>query len=67
MTQGPTMNEIRMYPSCMLTKFNGEPQIIVAGGKGGDHALLKSTEILNVNPFKSNEWETGKISKIFKY
>ena len=67
MTEGPTMNKIRMYPACMLTKFNDELQIVVAGGKGEDHALSKSTEILNVNPFKRNEWVMGKISKTFKY
>ena len=63
--EGPTMNHTRWYPACGMRKVNGVPQIVVAGGRDSNQGLLKSVEILNVNPFVSNDWEFGKIFKLF--
>ena len=61
MIEGPTMHQTRWNQACGIMEVNGVPQIVVAGGKDLNHGLLKSVEILNVDPFVSNEWEIGKI------
>ena len=63
--EGPTMNHTRWYPACGMRNVNGVPQIVVAGGRDSNQGLLKSVEILNANPYVSNDWEFGKIFKLF--